>query len=47
MCDIYGTRVAPHSMPVQLGHLNFEPANPTEAVDNMRAGPREAEHYER
>ena len=33
MCDIYGTRVAPHSMPVQLGHLNFEPANPTEAVD--------------
>ena len=33
MCDIYGTRVAPHSMPVQLGHLNFEPANPAEAVD--------------
>jgi len=33
MCEIYGTRVAPHSMPVQLGHLNFEPANPAEAVD--------------
>ena len=33
MCEIYGTRVAPHSMPVQLGHMNFEPANPAEAVD--------------
>jgi len=33
MCDIYGTRVAPHSMPVHLGHLNFEPSDPAEAVD--------------
>ena len=33
MCRIYGTRVAPHSMPVQLGHMNFEPADPAEAVD--------------
>lgn len=33
MSAIYGTRVAPHSMPVHLGHMNFEPADPAEAVD--------------
>ena len=33
MSDIYGTRIAPHSMPVHLGHMNFEPANLAEAVD--------------
>jgi len=33
MSAIYGTPVAPHSMPVHLGHMNFEPANPAEAVD--------------
>ena len=33
MSDIYRTRVAPHSMPVHLGHMNFSPANLAEAVD--------------
>ena len=30
---IYGTEVAPHPMPVHLGHLNFEPTELGEAVD--------------
>ena len=33
MAAIFGVPVAPHSMPVQLGHLNFEPADPSQAVD--------------
>ena len=33
MASIYGTNVAPHTMPVHLGHMNFEPANINEAVD--------------
>ena len=33
MSAIYGAPVAPHSMPVHLGHMNFEPADPAEAVD--------------
>ena len=33
MSEIYGTEVAPHSMPVHLGHLNYEPDEVSEAVD--------------
>ena len=33
MAGIYGVGVAPHTMPVHLGHLNYEPANVHEAVD--------------
>ena len=33
MAGIYGIGVAPHTMPVHLGHLNYEPANVDEAVD--------------
>lgn len=33
MGSIYGTAVAPHTMPVHLGHLNYEPTNVHEAVD--------------
>ena len=33
MSAIYGTDVAPHTMPVHLGHLNFEPTDVREAVD--------------
>ena len=33
MASIYGTRIAPHTMPVHLGHMNFEPSNVNEAVD--------------
>ena len=33
MSAIYGIPVAPHPMVVQLGHLNFEPANLSAAVD--------------
>ena len=33
MSDIYGTEVAPHTMPVHLGHLNYEPSDLDEAVD--------------
>ena len=33
MSGVFGTPVAPHSMPVHLGHMNFEPADPAEAVD--------------
>ncbi|MED5600767.1 MAG: hypothetical protein VX752_07415 [Actinomycetota bacterium] len=33
MSDIYGTGVAPHTMPVHLGHLNYEPSEVGVAVD--------------
>ena len=33
MSAIYGTPVAPHTMPVHLGHLNYEPSDVSEAVD--------------
>ena len=33
MCDIYEADVAPHTMPVHLGHLNFEPDEIDKAVD--------------
>ncbi len=34
MARVYGTDVAPHSMPVQLGHLNYEPTRePDTPVD--------------
>lgn len=33
MSSIYGTEVAPHTMPVHLGHLNYEPTDVHEAVD--------------
>ncbi len=33
MAEIYGVEVAPHTMPVHLGHLNYEPSNVDEAVD--------------
>ena len=33
MCDIFESDVAPHTMPVHLGHLNFEPDTVDKAVD--------------
>ena len=33
MAEVYGTAVAPHTMPVHLGHLNYEPTSVGEAVD--------------
>jgi hypothetical protein len=33
MCDIYQTDVAPHTMPVHLGHMNFSPTDLSKAVD--------------
>ncbi len=33
MSDVFGTEVAPHTMPVHLGHLNYEPTAVDEAVD--------------
>ena len=27
MAEVYGTAVAPHTMPVHLGHLNYEPSS--------------------
>ena len=33
MAHVYGTAVAPHTMPLHLGHLNYEPANVGDAVD--------------
>ncbi|MEM7293163.1 MAG: hypothetical protein AAF420_07180 [Pseudomonadota bacterium] len=33
MCDIYQTDVAPHTMPVHLGHMNFAPDDLSRAVD--------------
>ena len=33
LSDIYGVAVAPHSMPLQLGHLNYAPSDLSKAVD--------------
>jgi hypothetical protein len=33
MAEVYGTAVAPHTMPLHLGHLNYEPASVGDAVD--------------
>jgi len=33
MCEIYETDVAPHTMPVHLGHMNFSPNDLSKAVD--------------
>ena len=33
MCSIYQTDVAPHTMPVHLGHMNFAPDDLSRAVD--------------
>ncbi len=33
MCDIYGADVAPHTMPVHLGHMNYSPEEEGRAVD--------------
>ncbi|MEM8497654.1 MAG: hypothetical protein AAF542_06495 [Pseudomonadota bacterium] len=33
MSDVYGVAVAPHSMPSQLGHLNFAPDDLSQSVD--------------
>ena len=33
MCKIYDTDVAPHTMPVHLGHMNFAPDDLSRAVD--------------
>ncbi len=33
MCDIYQTDVAPHTMPLHLGHMNFTPEDLSKAVD--------------
>lgn len=33
MCDIYQTDVAPHTMPLHLGHMNFAPDDLSKAVD--------------
>lgn len=33
MCEIYQTDVAPHTMPLHLGHMNFSPDDLSKAVD--------------
>ena len=33
MCEVYDTDVAPHTMPVHLGHMNFAPDDLSRAVD--------------
>jgi len=33
MCEIYETDVAPHTMPLHLGHINFAPEDLSRAVD--------------
>lgn len=33
MCDVYETDVAPHTMPLHLGHMNFSPDDLSKAVD--------------
>ena len=33
MCEIYQTDVAPHTMPLHLGHMNFSPDKLEDAVD--------------
>jgi len=30
---IYGIEIAPHPMPLQLGHINYEPSTPDTAID--------------
>ena len=33
MASIYGVDVAPHAMPLHLGHINYQPTNLSDAVD--------------
>ena len=33
LCEVYGVDIAPHTMPVHLGHLNFSPDDLSKAVD--------------
>ena len=33
LCEIYGVDIAPHTMPVHLGHMNFSPDDFSKAVD--------------
>lgn len=33
LCEVYEVDIAPHTMPVHLGHLNFSPNDPGKAVD--------------
>lgn len=33
LCEIYGVDIAPHTMPVHLGHMNFSPDDLSKAVD--------------
>ena len=33
MCEIYQTDVAPHTMPLHLGHMNFAPDDLSKAID--------------
>ena len=33
LAQIYGIEIAPHPMPLHLGHLNYEPSNVFEAID--------------
>jgi len=33
MCEIYGVDIAPHTMPVHLGHMNYSPDDLSRAVD--------------
>jgi hypothetical protein len=33
LCEIYGVDVAPHTMPVHLGHMNYTPDDLSKAVD--------------
>ena len=33
MASIYQTEISPHTMPVHLGHLNYQPSKLEDAVD--------------
>ena len=33
LCDVYGVDIAPHTMPVHLGHMNYSPDDLNKAVD--------------
>jgi hypothetical protein len=33
LCDVYGVDIAPHTMPLHLGHINFSPDDLNKAVD--------------
>ena len=33
LCEVFEADIAPHTMPVHLGHMNFEPSDPKAAVD--------------